>query len=50
MLIGVATMAMYNLDGKLDTAGFRRYRDIARNLHPTSPITLEMDRGLGTRD
>lgn len=43
MLIGVATMAMYNLDGKLDTAGFRRYRDIARNLHPTSPITGQLE-------
>lgn len=43
MLVGIATMAMYNLDGKLDTAGFRRYRDIARNLHPTSPITGQLE-------
>ncbi|MBM4179442.1 MAG: DUF2723 domain-containing protein [Ignavibacteria bacterium] len=50
MLIGVATMAMYNLDGKLDTTGFRRYRDIARNLHPTSPITGQLEQTLGTRD
>jgi hypothetical protein len=50
VLSGLATMAFYNLDGKQDTTGFRKYRDFARDLHPTSLITLEMDRGLGTRD
>jgi hypothetical protein len=50
VLSGIATMAFYSLDGKLDTARFRRYRDIARELHPTSPITAQMNQGLGTRD
>ncbi len=43
VLSGIATMAFYRLDGKQDTAGFRRYRDIARNLHPASPITGQLE-------
>lgn len=43
VLSGIATMAFYRLDGKQDTAGFRRYRDIARDLHPTSPITAQLE-------
>ena len=50
VLSGIATMAFYSLDAKLDTAGYRRYRDIARELHPTSPITAQIEQGLGTRD
>lgn len=46
VLSGIATMAFYSLDGKLDTARFRRYRDIARELHPASPITSQLQSAL----
>jgi hypothetical protein len=46
VLSGIATMAFYSLDGKLDTARFRRYRDIARQLHPSNPITSQLQSAL----
>lgn len=38
----VASNAFYQLDGRLDTAGFRRYRDIAMRIHSSHPITRQL--------
>ncbi len=42
----VATMAMFMLDGKSDTAGFRRYREFARALDARSIATTQLNRVL----
>ena len=38
----VASNALYQLDGRLDTVGFRRYRDIAKRIHGSHPITRQL--------
>ncbi|MBP6509682.1 MAG: hypothetical protein KA339_03935, partial [Candidatus Kapabacteria bacterium] len=42
-LAGFGTMAFYQLDAFTDTAGFRRYRDLARRLDPKDRITRQLD-------
>ncbi|MCX6140972.1 MAG: DUF2723 domain-containing protein [Candidatus Kapabacteria bacterium] len=42
-LSGLGTMAMYRLDAFSDTAGFRRYRDLARRLDKRDAITRQLD-------
>lgn len=42
-LAGFGTMAYYRLDAFADTAGFRRYRDLARRLDPKDRITRQLD-------
>lgn len=41
-LSGLASMAFYNLDARLDTSAFRTYRTYTLRLHPTSPITQQL--------
>ncbi len=38
----IASNAFYQLDGRLDTVGFRRYRDIAKRIHSSHPITRQL--------
>ena len=38
----IASNAFYQLDGRLDTVGFRRYRDIAKRIHGSHPITRQL--------
>jgi hypothetical protein len=38
----VASNALYQLDGRMDTAAFRRYRAIAQRIQPTHPITRQL--------
>jgi hypothetical protein len=38
----IASNALYQLDGRLDTVGFRRYRDIAKRIHGSHPITRQL--------
>ncbi len=38
----IASNAFYQLDGRLDTVGFRRYRDIATRIHGSHPITRQL--------
>ncbi len=38
----LASNAFYQLDGRLDTVGFRRYRDIAKRIHGSHPITRQL--------
>lgn len=42
MLSQIGSNAYYQLDGLLDTAGFRRYREIAQRIHPTHPVTRQL--------
>jgi len=45
-MAGLATMGVYRLDAFSDTSGFRRYRDLVRQLDPRDRITLQLDRML----
>ena len=38
----LASNAFYQLDGRLDTVGFRRYREIAKRIHSSHPITRQL--------
>ena len=38
----IASNAFYQLDGRLDTVGFRRYREIAKRIHSSHPITRQL--------
>lgn len=38
----VGSNAMYQLDGRKDTAAFRRYRDIAQRIAPSHPFTRQL--------
>ena len=38
----VASNALYQLDGRMDTAAFLRYRAIAQRIQPTHPITRQL--------
>ena len=38
----IASNAFYQLDGRLDTVGFRRYRKIAKRIHSSHPITRQL--------
>lgn len=38
----IGSNAFYQLDGRRDIAGFRRYRSIAQRIQPTHPITRQL--------